>query len=83
MLTYGPIIQKRYQYIIDFEIIKDVAKIYFSIKASLTSKLSSDYSLIIINKRIIIININNKVVKKMQSYILYNKKQIKIFLANK
>jgi len=83
MSTYGPIDQKRYQYIIDFEIIKDVAKIYFSIKASLASKLSSDHSLIIINKRIIIININNKVVKKMQSYILHNKKQIKIFLANK
>jgi hypothetical protein len=75
MPIYGSA-QKKVPDIIDFEVIKDIGKTYFSIKASLTSKLSSDHSFIIIN-------VNNKVIKKMQLCMLYNKKQIGIFSANK
>jgi hypothetical protein len=50
--------------IIDFGIIKSIAKTYFSIKASL--QLSSDHSSIIIN-------VNNSI-KKMQVCVLNNKR---------
>jgi len=61
MPTYWPIDKKKIPYIINFRIIKDIAEIYFSIKTNL--ELSSDHSVIIIND-------NNKVVKKMQFYII-------------
>jgi hypothetical protein len=70
MPTYWLTDQTKVSDIIDFKVIKDIAKPYFSIKASL--KLSSDHSLIIIN-------INNKIAKKMQSCVLYNKRINKSF----
>jgi hypothetical protein len=65
---YWPTYQKKISDIIDFGVIKDIAKTYFSIKTS--PELSSDHSPITIN-------INNKVIKRMQPCI--RKGQIGIF----
>jgi len=54
MPTYWPVNRKGASDIIDFGVIKGIAKTYFSIKTS--PELSSDHSPIIIN-------VNNKVVK--------------------